>query len=55
VAGLSAVNFKEKYPQKGQFTSVKATFWFTCVVRQAEWKDYINPPYNKNAGERVLK
>jgi len=54
VARLSAVNFKEKYHQKGQFNSVKATFWCTYVVRQAEWKDYISPPCNKNAGERAL-
>jgi hypothetical protein len=25
------------------------------VVRQAEWKDYINPAYNKDVGERILK
>lgn len=53
--GLSAVNFKGKYPKKGQLTSVKATFWCTGVARQAEWKDYINPACNKNAGEGMLK
>jgi hypothetical protein len=55
VAGLGAVNFKEKYPPKEEFASVKATFWSTSVVRQAEWKGYINPTCNKIAGERLLK
>jgi len=43
VAGLIDVNFKDKYPR----TSVTTIFRCKSVVRQAEWKDYINLTCNK--------